>query len=177
MRSGHPATRPRTSGVMNKGQKRLSGKQRNVMQHRPRPSSCARSTRFKSTLPLFLALLWVASGIQLLADTNTWNGGAGSWFDPAKWSLGVVPNNGATNYSVRIDGLKPGSSSVSFDSFNSASIDDLRIDPGDSLTLQNGSSLGVFNGITMNGTLTVASDGSFTDLQFSGDQTLGGNGQ
>src|SRR5437899_319587 len=72
--------------------------------------------RFDRTIKLLkilpaVVLVGVMSGARaaLAAQaTATWLGGTGTWSDPAKWSGGVVPNNGSpsgTTYSVVIDGM------------------------------------------------------------------------
>jgi hypothetical protein len=85
--------------------------------------------------PLFALLLLVAAlPARAASVTATWQGGAGSWTEPANWSGTVVPRNTITDsYDAVIDGANPVSSQVTLDA--EATIGSLHIDAGDSLIL------------------------------------------
>jgi adhesin HecA-like repeat protein len=108
------------------------------------------------------------------AEVSTWLGGTGNWNDASLW-MGGIPGPNST---VLIDGGNSATSSVTLSS--STVIQALTIDSGDSLTTANGTSLTIGNGsagaVTLNGTLTVAAEGSFTDLRLANGTTLDGTG-
>jgi hypothetical protein len=106
------------------------------------------------------------------AATATWNGGAGNWNAAANWA-GGIPNSSA--FDVLIDGGTAGNSAVTLDI--SPTINSLVIDAGDALTLKNGTTLTTASRGTVNGTLTFASTGTSTALNFTGPATLSGSGQ
>jgi hypothetical protein len=70
-------------------------------------------SRLAKALAALTFLCGAARGAGAVNLDATWNGGAGSWSEAAKWSGGVVPDNSETNaFSVFIDGGKAAASTV-----------------------------------------------------------------
>src|SRR6266446_1909625 len=110
------------------------------------------------------------------ANVNaTWFGGTGNWSTAADWSGSVVPNNGADSFSVFIDGGKMVNSVVTLDI--NPTITNLTIDSGDQLNQNDNKALAITGGTaTINGTWSLNSAGSNTDIVCSGNATLSGSG-
>ena len=115
--------------------------------------------------------------------STTWIGGPGNWNDPAKWSGGVVPNNGTpagTTYNVFIDNGNVNFSTVTITT--PVTIDSLNVSANDTLTINNGTSLTVVNSgagtgvIANNGIIRLSGGPNFTDLIIDGDVYVSGNG-
>jgi phosphodiesterase/alkaline phosphatase D-like protein len=124
---------------------------------------------------------------------DVWLGGAGSWTDPTKWSLGVVPNNGndvnnvSTTFTAEISNGQNTSAAVTIPSGTGITIDNLSIDATNSLTIANGGTLAVVSnagGGSTTGTIdnagTIALDatnlGTTLDVSGAGTVTLSGGG-
>jgi hypothetical protein len=132
--------------------------------------------RLARALAGLAVLCSAARGARAVDLDATWNGGTGNWSAAAKWSGGVVPNNGDTNaFSVFIDGGKAAASTVALDI--SATVKSLSIDRGDQLDQINGRDLTIDGGSAVNnGVWTVNTTGAATDLRFNGGVTLSGSG-
>ena len=132
-----------------------------------RPSAILRLTALTAA-----AVLATSSG-PLQAASVTWLGGAGNWSLAANWSGAVVP---APGDDVRIDGAPGTASVVTLDV--SDAVRSLIVDSSDRLLQVNARSLTLTAGALNNGTWSMGSAGSLTDLIFNGDaQTLGGTGE
>jgi len=136
--------------------------------------ACAFTTRLcrlrVTLMSVAVATLFTGSPLAQ-AVSVTWLGGTGNWTD-ANWSLGGFPN--ADTADIFIDGGNPVNSSVNLNT--NVTIGDLDIGNGDALTILNGRSMSLAGSITNNGTLTLNSLGSYTDLRLTGDATLTGSG-
>ena len=127
---------------------------------------------------LVLLLLWalLPSAASATNVDAVWNGGPGNWGTASNWSGNTVPNNlGGNTFSVFIDGSNATSSLVTLNI--DPTITNLTIDNGDQLLQGNSRSLGLAGGmLTNNGTWSLNSTGSNTDLDCFGAATLSGSG-
>ena len=74
--------------------------------------------------------------------TESWNGGAGSWTTATAWSGHVVPNDTSTLFDVTVDGLPAVASSVSLGpSSTSITVNSLNINSGDQVIVNSGAGL------------------------------------
>src|SRR4051794_8207219 len=87
-----------------------------------------RERRRRSTAALAASVAAVVAGLNVHADTATWQGGNGNWSQTALWG-GVTPGS-LTN--VFIDGGKTGTPSIVTRDIN-ASVNSITIDVGDTL--------------------------------------------
>lgn len=135
-----------------------------------------------------IGILMLESGAAGAQTVAHWLGGSGNWSDPAKWDLGVVPNNGGgTNYipviedsaaeaeialteAVTINGLE-NSESVSVQAGGTLNVSG---DVTNSGTISAAGGKVVLNGITVDGGTLRVTDNSASLVRFSGDMTLNG---
>ncbi len=106
-------------------------------------------------------------------DANWIGAASGSYNTGSNWSGGVVPNNSTDTYNVKIDNGNTGqATTVTLNTIN-PTVDNLTIDSLDTFIVANGRLFTVTGGsgagtITNNGTLSIDSSGSTTQLRITG---------
>jgi len=127
--------------------------------------SCA---TLKCVCILFSLLVFSSFASLAFAQTDNWVGNTGVWSDPTQWDSGVPV--GGSNIAI-------GTASASSTDDFSLAIGTLTLgNSADSLTLADGVALNVSGGINNAGSIQLASAGSNTYLQITGNVSMSGTG-